>query len=236
MINYVREILKKLPAKTALDVATGMGYMAHEIATHCPLIEKVYAIDLNSKAIEKASQINKDIKIEFRVMDAEELQFAGNSLDLVTVQASLHHFRNPVTCISEMLRVLKPNYPLLVYEQISEADTPEQKIMHDWHKIGIKIDQREGIPHYDMFSESELRAFFSQFDFINLAIERQSDTQIIKDEQIIQSMISVLDSYYKRIINERDRIELSEEIEDVKKRLRKYGFAYPPSLVILGMK
>ena len=119
-MDYIRDILKQLPAKTALDVGTGMGYMARKISDNCQLIEKIFAIDLNNQAIEKAIKLNEDPKIHFAVMDAEELQFAGNSIDLVTAQAALHHFRNPTKCINEMLRVLKPNYALLINEEIEE--------------------------------------------------------------------------------------------------------------------
>jgi SAM-dependent methyltransferase len=236
-MDYVREILKQIPARTALDVATGLGYMAKKISTYCPLIETIYAIDLNNKAIQSAAELNEeDEKIQFAVMDAEELRFPGNSMDLVTVQASMHHFREPKQCLSEMYRVLKPNAALLIEEELDEYDTPEQKVMHDWHKIGIKIDQRMGVPHYELFSEERLRNLLSEFAFFRLAIERQSDTEVIKDPDKIEEMLIVLYNYYEKIQEESDRFQLADEIEDVKNRLKRHGFAYPPTLIVMGMK
>jgi ubiquinone/menaquinone biosynthesis C-methylase UbiE len=235
-MDYVTEILKKLPARTALDVATGLGYMAKKISDNCPIIDKIYAIDLNNKAIENAVELNEDEKIEFSVMDAEQLRFAGNSLDLVAMQDSLHHFLHPEKCVEEMIRVLKPNAPLLIHEQIDDYETKEQKIALDWHKIGIKIDQRKGLPHYEMFTGDLLKEFFAKFEFMQLAIERESNTTVIKEPTLIDGMISALYKYYEKVKNDPDKLEIYTEIEEIKKDLKQYGFAYPPAMVIFAIK
>ena len=53
-------------------------------------------------------------KRHFFVADAEELPFADNTIDIITCNASFHHYVHPNTVLAEMKRVLKDGGKLLI--------------------------------------------------------------------------------------------------------------------------
>ncbi len=100
------ELLSQCVAKRVLEIGCGLGSYA------IPMARKgsdVTAIDISNYAIKQAQMIaNKEnLKIDFRIMDAEKLEFQNNEFDMVYGQSILHHL-NLKKVIPEIRRVLKP--------------------------------------------------------------------------------------------------------------------------------
>ena len=102
-----------------LDVGTGTGIVALQAArTLCPPSGKVTAIDLSpgmlTAARQKACQEGLSDRMEFAQMDAEELDFAAHSADVVVSLYALRHFPRPDVALAEIFRVLRPGGRLVV--------------------------------------------------------------------------------------------------------------------------
>lgn len=92
-----------------LDVATGPGEPALSIAPLVGPTGSVVGIDLSERMVEVARQNAKGVdNAEFRVMDAEKLEFPDASFDLVVCRFGLQIVTDPDRCIAEIRRVLKP--------------------------------------------------------------------------------------------------------------------------------
>ncbi len=92
----------------ALDVATGAGHTAFELAKY---VDMVIAIDITQDMLLQAQSILKERKfsnVELKNMDASHLDFPDEYFDIITCRFAFHHFNNLDVAIKEIYRVLKP--------------------------------------------------------------------------------------------------------------------------------
>ena len=97
-----------------LDIATGTGLVAFELAKNARLVE---AVDMSPEMIEvaehKASERNVN-NIRFSVQGAYELDFPDHIFDAVVVLNALHTMQRPEQALAEAKRVLNPDGLLIV--------------------------------------------------------------------------------------------------------------------------
>ena len=95
-----------------LDVGTGTGIVALEAARQMGPKGKVIGIDFSegmlATAQAKAQAAGLLDCVEFCKMDAEALDLADESFDVVVSLFALLHFPNPLAALKEMRRVLRP--------------------------------------------------------------------------------------------------------------------------------
>jgi len=91
-----------------LEIGTGRGHMALVLAKKGL---KFTSIDLDKKAQRTARFRLKEIKrnklAALKIMNAQELRYKDNSFDNVISVNFIHHAKNPVRCLKEMVRVAK---------------------------------------------------------------------------------------------------------------------------------
>ena len=96
---------------TVLDIGTGSGLLAIELAKAENCRFDIVAVDISEnmirKARENARHAGVEDKIKFLVSTAAALPFSDNSFDLVMSYASLHHWFKPVAVFDEIERVVK---------------------------------------------------------------------------------------------------------------------------------
>ena len=104
--------------RKVLDVGTGTGIVALDIAPRLGSQGKVIGIDLSDGmlATAKAKSIKKKLsnQTEFLKMDAEKLSFPDNNFDAALSLYALRHFPNPDRSVNEIYRVLKPGASIVV--------------------------------------------------------------------------------------------------------------------------
>ena len=114
----------------ALDVATGGGHTSLWLSRAG---WNVTAGDISSRMLENAAQLVADegLSLATELFPAEEIPFADNSFDLVTVRVASHHFSSPPQFIAEAARVLKPDgYFLLIDGTVPDNDPETEEWLH----------------------------------------------------------------------------------------------------------
>jgi len=107
---FVGKILKKgIRSGRVLDIGTGSGLLAIELARQKGYRFDIVALDISRNMINKAQENARlcgvENKISFINATASALPFNDNSFDLVISYASLHHWFEPVTVFNEIARV-----------------------------------------------------------------------------------------------------------------------------------
>ncbi len=123
-------LVKKYPHSTILDIATGTGDFAIELARLNP--EKIIGVDIAEKMLEigrqKVAQKKLSGTIDLIEGDSENLQFSDNSYDLVTSAFGVRNFENLAKGLSEIHRVLKPGGSVLILEASEPSKGPFKRL------------------------------------------------------------------------------------------------------------
>ncbi len=111
--------IKASGAKNILDVATGTGDLAIEIAKAIPEA-KVTGYDLSQKMLDVGNQKIQKAELQDRITmvkgDAENIPFDENTFDAITVAFGVRNFQHLEQGISEMNRVLQDGKMLYILE------------------------------------------------------------------------------------------------------------------------
>ena len=106
----VKAIAQTSP-NSILDVATGTGDLAIALAKGTQA-ETITGIDISqgmlNVGIEKIEKLGLTEKIKMQKADSENLPFADNHFDAITVAFGVRNFENLEKGLAEMMRVLKP--------------------------------------------------------------------------------------------------------------------------------
>ncbi len=110
----VARMVRDMKPGSVLDLATGSGDLAMEIAAKCPQA-KILGADFCAPMLEVARQRNVP-GLELMVADAMNLPFPDGSYDVVTVAFGLRNMASWPEAVREMSRVLKPGGHLVVLD------------------------------------------------------------------------------------------------------------------------
>jgi len=123
--NVVALVAKTQP-KTILDIATGTGDLAINLAQTSA--EKIVGLDISDGMLEvgrqKITKKRLNDKIEMVIGDSENLPFEDGSFDAITVAFGVRNFETLEKGLSEILRVLKPNGIFVILETSVPIKTP----------------------------------------------------------------------------------------------------------------
>lgn len=106
--QWYRTTLKLLPDLNnlkVLEIGCGRGWFSRLVLEKFPSV-KLTAMDISEVAINDARK--NPGTIDFRVGDAEKLEFADSSFDFVFSCETLEHIPHPENMLKEIYRVLKP--------------------------------------------------------------------------------------------------------------------------------
>ncbi len=105
MVRHIAEDVGSV--ERVLDVATGTGQVALELAARTPRVD---AVDMSPQMIERASEKAANLHIEnvtFSVQSAYDLSFPDEAFDAVVVCNALHVMQSADLALAELKRVLK---------------------------------------------------------------------------------------------------------------------------------
>ena len=120
-----------------LDIAGGTGDLALAFAKKVGPTGTVVHTDINEAMLRTGRDrlIDAGLVLPTLVCDAENLPFADNSFNLVTVAFGLRNMTHKDVALKEMHRVLKPSGRLLVLE-FSKVVKPLEKA-YDWYSFKV---------------------------------------------------------------------------------------------------
>lgn len=128
-VKWRKKVLKLVSAKkpeTVLDIATGTGDLA--ILMTQSGAKKITGVDISEGMLEvgrkKIAAKNLSDKIEMLLGDSENLPFADNSFDAITVGFGIRNFETLEKGLAEILRVLKPGGIFVILETSVPEKTP----------------------------------------------------------------------------------------------------------------
>src|SRR5690625_5028712 len=111
-VRWRRTVIKQVcntNPKTVLDIATGSGDLAIQFAEKLPKAS-ITGLDLSEGMLniarKKIANTNLEQNLEFIKGDSEELPFADNSFEAVTVSFRIRNFEDLEKELSEIKRIL----------------------------------------------------------------------------------------------------------------------------------
>lgn len=115
-IDRIKENLltKDFKKKTLLDIATGRGYIAIEMAK---LGMQVIACDLSFQSIKNLGKYKKQFSLKnLQLLNcpAEKIPLPDKSVDYIVANAILEHIPNEKEAIAEWKRILKPHGKMFI--------------------------------------------------------------------------------------------------------------------------
>jgi demethylmenaquinone methyltransferase/2-methoxy-6-polyprenyl-1,4-benzoquinol methylase len=120
-----------------LDIAGGTGDLALAFAKKAGATGEVVHTDINEAMLRAGRDrlLDAGVVLPTVVCDAEQLPFADNHFDVVSVAFGLRNMTHKDVALKEMNRVLKPCGKLLVLE-FSKVAKPLQKA-YDWYSFTV---------------------------------------------------------------------------------------------------
>ena len=122
----VVQIVSKNNPQQILDIATGTGDLALMMSSLAP--EKIIGLDISEGMLsvgkEKISKAQLNDKIEMVVGDSEDIPYADNTFDAITVSFGVRNFANLDKGLGEIRRVLKPGGILVILETSNPTKFP----------------------------------------------------------------------------------------------------------------
>lgn len=177
IFNKVKNVL---PANAAvLEVAPGPGFLAIEFAKAG---NKVTALEISKTFVEIAEANAKEarVSIDFRLGNASDMAFEGNSFDFIICVAAFKNFSEPVQAIREIYRVLKPNGKACIMDLRRDVsfDDINNHINNDLHITGLNAWFTKMVFKTTLlknaYTKAEIEKMVSQTSFTNLRIDEDA--------------------------------------------------------------
>ena len=128
------------PGNVILDLAGGTGDLTKEFAKRVGKSGKVVLADINESMVRVGRDrlIDEGIigNVDYVISNAEALNFADNTFDLVTIAFGLRNVTNKDQALAEICRVLKPGGQLMVLE-FSKVTQPLMAKAYDFYSFNI---------------------------------------------------------------------------------------------------
>jgi ubiquinone/menaquinone biosynthesis C-methylase UbiE len=106
---YALDLVSRVSGpRNILEIACGTGRVTRHLIKVLPPGGKLLATDLNADMIAVAKATVSDERIEWKVVDAQELPFADISFDHIVCQFGVMFFPDKATAMAEVYRVLQP--------------------------------------------------------------------------------------------------------------------------------
>jgi demethylmenaquinone methyltransferase / 2-methoxy-6-polyprenyl-1,4-benzoquinol methylase len=146
------------PGSRALDVATGTGDLAIELARRVGPEGSVIGSDFSEVMLDLAREKSSDVRFEWG--NALELPYADGSFDAVTVGFGARNFSDLRTGLSQMARVAKPGGTVVVLEITTPQRPPLSWFFGLWFdRVVPMLGKLAGDPDAYSYLPSSVRRF-----------------------------------------------------------------------------
>jgi ubiquinone/menaquinone biosynthesis C-methylase UbiE len=166
---HLRELFESLAGSRGrlLEIGSGIGVDSIQLA-RCGF--DVTAIDLTESAlgVARAYAAQRGAKIDFRLGNAESLEFDDDSFDVVYSFGVLHHTPDIARAVAEVRRVLRPGGTahVMLYHRYSLVN-----LVHRLFRLPYESprDRKDHCPVVYTFSKRDVKQLFGEFSKVSVA-------------------------------------------------------------------
>jgi ubiquinone/menaquinone biosynthesis C-methylase UbiE len=154
-----------------LDLACGTGVIAICVAARIGPDASLYAVDLNPEMLDLARKAcsRAGVGVQFRIGNAEQLPFAGGSLDVVICQQGIQYFKDRDRVAREIARVLCERGRIVASVWRGLEHNPWAEALMSAAKDHGQVDLATALRR--PFSLTDAAAVFDQAGFTQIATE-----------------------------------------------------------------
>jgi ubiquinone/menaquinone biosynthesis C-methylase UbiE len=217
---YAIEVAKRIDPNTvsiALEIAAGTGRVTRHIRERIPVSAKLIASDLSEEMLAEARKQLSNADIDWQIIDAQQLPFSDNSIDLVVCCFGYMFVPDKPKAFAETWRVLKPGGMLLF--------TTWDKLEHN----GVSFTSRSLAEKYlkgplpesyntavSMSDEDVIRPLLEQAGFSKTTLEQSVRSSVAATAKEVAA--GIVDGGF---IFEEIRQRTPEMIDDIRSELAK---------------
>lgn len=197
-----------------LDLGTGLGYLAFNIARQYPKVE-VTGLDIVEKALEKNRKkaSNEGLKnLQFTSYDGLKFPFSDASFDMVVTRYALHHFPSINETFAEISRVLKTNGKLFLSDP-APNDNDTDRFVDTYMQM-----KKDG--HIKFYTKDEWQTIARQIRLklvknfeTYIRFPKKKETALEFDDIICKFDKNVIEGYSVEVID--DEIWITEKVNNI---------------------
>jgi ubiquinone/menaquinone biosynthesis C-methylase UbiE len=215
-LEALMDMLNAIPRKRYLDLGTGNGYLAFEMARRFPDIA-VTGLDIARDSIRLNQKIQTEQgieNIEFLSYDGSQLPFGEACFAGVISRYAFHHFPDPHLSVHELSRITEDLGVAIVSDPMTyEEDTADfidqfQRLKGDGHVHFFRSSELDALFHGHGFAKEA--QFLSSFSFPRaltdayLRLLEKTPGPVLERygielrEQTIQATLTVMNAKYRK--------------------------------------
>ena len=169
--------------RSVLDLATGTGIVAQQIARHVGPGGNVIGTDINSEMLALAKKRCADLNpvVKFIECPAHPLEISSSSIDIVVCQQGFQFFPDKLAAAQEIYRVLRDGGKVIAstWQPVTECEY-FGAICDALSSIGEQeLADMMRVP-FDFMPESELTSHFEEAGFDNVMLRQQEQDLVIE--------------------------------------------------------
>jgi demethylmenaquinone methyltransferase/2-methoxy-6-polyprenyl-1,4-benzoquinol methylase len=131
------DLAELVPGGRALDVATGTGDLALELANRVGPRGEVVGVDFSERMLELARAKAATVRVRFESGNALALDYPDGAFDAATVGFGARNFSDLERGLSEMVRVVRPGGRVVVLEITTPRRPPLSTFFELWFDHAI---------------------------------------------------------------------------------------------------
>jgi ubiquinone/menaquinone biosynthesis C-methylase UbiE len=167
-IYHEREALARLvdakPGMAVADLGAGSGFMTELFAKMVGASGRVYAVDINPKMLEHVSQLaaKNGLKNIQTVLDNDtSTELKPDSVDLIFLCDTYHHFEYPKAMLASMYKALRPGGQVVLVEfHLVQGKSPAWMFEHV--RAGQEVFTKEFVDAGFTFEKELPASFFTE--------------------------------------------------------------------------
>ena len=216
-MEWVYERLALQPGETVLELGCGTGLLWMERTHLLPEGLRLILTDRSEEMLEQTRQnlapyeedlTARQIRVEYRVLDANALELPAASYDRIIANHMLYHVERRDACLAAIARALKP-------EGTFYCSTVGDTHMDELHRLVIDFDPRIEMPFQNLTGAFHLENAEPQLlkHFAHVKRQDQDNDLIVDDPQAIYDYIYSFPGNAPLILEQRGH-ELLATIQD----------------------
>jgi ubiquinone/menaquinone biosynthesis C-methylase UbiE len=199
-LDSLMNLMDAQPGQRYLDLGTGNGYLAFEIARRFP-DAVVTGVDIAARSIDLNQKLQRErgvSNLDFVSYEGTKLPFSDGLFAGVVSRYAFHHFADPKVSVQELRRITEPDGFVIISDPITYEDDADGFI--------DRFQRVKADGHVHFHRPAELDALFGRQGF---AVEARSFGTISYPRELSEPYLRLIESTPASILQEY-RIEVQE--------------------------